>query len=535
MTAITTRAGKGSTLTWNEVDANFTNLNTYKAETDSPTFTGTVSGITKAMVGLGNVDNTSDVNKPVSTAQQTAIDSTVSTGISTHVGLADPHTQYLKETDAAASSGSSLVGFTQGVTGAISRTVQSNLRDVVSVKDFGAVGDGVANDTAAFVAAIATGNKVYIPNGTYNITTLTITTRVEIEGESQLGTIIQGDGDLIYLSTINSSLHLSDVTLQNTTTRGMLVKVTYGSDIIESTFNRVHFKKSNYHINTNRGVGPSFVNWVFRDCRFIDAAITSRLYGAAWTLLEDNCYTWYCNKGIQFSGNVATVRIVHSVFELNGREAIYLNVTTNATVDGLLFDSVHFEANGQTVATSDIVIDGDPATAVIDKLTFLNCGSFAPTATPTVSIPTPSYIVIFNNLSLIGCRNFTVSAPAAGNVWSSIEYRNDFQVRPLASVLRLLGSVGGNGAVQVASVPIAIGEAHRVQAYTGNSGAGSVNVYQEYIVSRSVVGNISVATVADVSAGGYGVVITTGAGVYGIQNKAAMPNTYQPYMIIEKL
>lgn len=45
-----------------------------KAPLASPTFTGTVAGITKAMVGLGNVDNTSDVNKPVSTAQQTALD-----------------------------------------------------------------------------------------------------------------------------------------------------------------------------------------------------------------------------------------------------------------------------------------------------------------------------------------------------------------------------------------------------------------------------------------------------------------------------
>jgi hypothetical protein len=45
-----------------------------KAPTSNPTFTGTVSGISKAMVGLGNVDNTSDANKPVSTAQQNAID-----------------------------------------------------------------------------------------------------------------------------------------------------------------------------------------------------------------------------------------------------------------------------------------------------------------------------------------------------------------------------------------------------------------------------------------------------------------------------
>ena len=39
-----------------------------------PTFTGTVGGITKSMVGLSNVDDTTDANKPVSTATQTALD-----------------------------------------------------------------------------------------------------------------------------------------------------------------------------------------------------------------------------------------------------------------------------------------------------------------------------------------------------------------------------------------------------------------------------------------------------------------------------
>ena len=39
-----------------------------KAPLLSPTFTGTVTGITKTMVGLGNVDNTSDLDKPVSSA-----------------------------------------------------------------------------------------------------------------------------------------------------------------------------------------------------------------------------------------------------------------------------------------------------------------------------------------------------------------------------------------------------------------------------------------------------------------------------------
>ena len=45
-----------------------------KAPLASPTFTGTVVGITKSMVGLANVDNTTDALKPVSTATQTALD-----------------------------------------------------------------------------------------------------------------------------------------------------------------------------------------------------------------------------------------------------------------------------------------------------------------------------------------------------------------------------------------------------------------------------------------------------------------------------
>jgi hypothetical protein len=45
----------------------------------SPTFTGTVSGITKSMVGLANVNNTSDAAKPVSDATQLVLDSKTST------------------------------------------------------------------------------------------------------------------------------------------------------------------------------------------------------------------------------------------------------------------------------------------------------------------------------------------------------------------------------------------------------------------------------------------------------------------------
>ena len=74
----------GTGLVWDSVNSEFDVDNTYittatqtaldlKAPLASPTFTGTVSGITKTMVGLGSADNTADTAKPVSTAQATAI------------------------------------------------------------------------------------------------------------------------------------------------------------------------------------------------------------------------------------------------------------------------------------------------------------------------------------------------------------------------------------------------------------------------------------------------------------------------------
>jgi parallel beta-helix repeat protein len=78
-------------------------------------------------------------------------------------------------TTLAASGGSDLVGFLQTGTGAVTRTGQAKLREVFSLADFGAVGDGLTDDGAAIDLAItaATAGAVItgVPGSTYRIVT----------------------------------------------------------------------------------------------------------------------------------------------------------------------------------------------------------------------------------------------------------------------------------------------------------------------------------------------------------------------------
>jgi len=84
------------------------------------------------------------------------------------------------------------ISYTLTAPGATLQSVQTKLEQYVSVMDFGAVGDNVANDTAAIQAAIdyaaPLGKMVFIPSGTYKITKLTLPQQaggIEIVGEAR--------------------------------------------------------------------------------------------------------------------------------------------------------------------------------------------------------------------------------------------------------------------------------------------------------------------------------------------------------------
>lgn len=101
----------------------------------------------------------------------------------------------------------SLVTYLPAGAGAVVTTVQAKLRESVSVKDFGAVGDGVTDDTAALQAAItyikANGGTLLVPAGTYVTGPLAIgsaTKSYRLEGAGANATIfkhINGAGTLM--------------------------------------------------------------------------------------------------------------------------------------------------------------------------------------------------------------------------------------------------------------------------------------------------------------------------------------------------
>ena len=111
--------------------------------------------------------------------------------------------------------------FAQAGTGATTRTMAAKLREVVSVKDFGAVGNNTANDSAAFQAALnyvasIGGGGVFIPNGNYRIRGVTVAAKCHLFGSGE---------EAVVLRFITSGSTATDSTSWMVTTTGAFSSV----------------------------------------------------------------------------------------------------------------------------------------------------------------------------------------------------------------------------------------------------------------------------------------------------------------------
>lgn len=115
----------------------------------------------------------------------------------------DPDLRAELEDTSSTSNGDNLIGVKQPYQYASPRTQHSKNLDTISVKDFGATGDGATDDTAAiqyaFDAAHSAGRKLYFPTGVYQVSS-TLTAKLgthyaeyglSIEGEGRGASVIQ--------------------------------------------------------------------------------------------------------------------------------------------------------------------------------------------------------------------------------------------------------------------------------------------------------------------------------------------------------
>lgn len=188
-------------------------------------------------------------------------------------------------TTLAASGGSNLIGFIQSGTGATATTVQARLRQSLSVKDFGATGDGSTDDTTAIQNALNAGSNrtVYFPAGTYRIsTTLLIKTK----------TTLLGDGTNKSIIKITSGFGAGTTAVRNEIVTGT-VNVYYDTDIEVCGLT---FDGNNNSSRTSELLGfGKILNLTFKNCAVQNSTFIGFACAGSKNVVVSQCY--FTNNG----------------------------------------------------------------------------------------------------------------------------------------------------------------------------------------------------------------------------------------------
>lgn len=346
---------------------------------------------------------------------------------------------------------------------ALEAKIGSGTIHVINVRDFGAVGDAVHDDTAAFQAAIENfqTNKtpIYVPNGEYRITAslhldTTKARRIQMFGENIYATILRSEANTLFdfvmpdNTTIQES-YIRNLTLFNVNAEGVCMNFKYAqkwvlSDIIFRRF-------------TNSIVADHAWTFTVRNCMFgqNDAADPSnvRLLEQANSWLFDSCdfalpldnTKQKSNVVILYSG--ATIKFVKCNFE--GQRGITINpvnsVRYNIDVDTCYFEwmtgaciycegnnSAHTEGlsvrncylNNNEGATAQIAMNlsyikglcviGNSAVRYNDALIYSGQGNISGATIIAANVIDRSKMSLLKGISLHAYENGT-TAPTVGN------------------------------------------------------------------------------------------------------------------------
>jgi hypothetical protein len=253
------------------------------------------------------------------------------------------------------------------------RPIEDKLRESVSVKDFGAVGDGVSDDTVAIQTALtyllgAGGGTLLVPKGTYLVTGLSIdwvsaNTTIRIQGAGKNATVFQKSGvttDAVFSLTATpgdgSYSEFSDFSVVGIVTcDGFTI-----TNMARCTFKNLRIRECDAGIE-NLG---SLIN-AFYDCDLLSNSIgyRSRQFGVFYAnVIEFFGGSARANTGFGFDiGASSCLRLTSVDIEANGTTGVVTTgaMVTRSTCDdevgyaNISIENCWFEANKGTTITCE--------------------------------------------------------------------------------------------------------------------------------------------------------------------------------------
>lgn len=272
---------------------------------------------------------------------------------------------------ATATLGDALIGFKQSnsggaLTGAVARTVHQKFQEMVSVKDFGATGDGVTDDAATLQAAITAcaNNFLYLPPGTYLTgTALSSASTINIIGAAFRTTALEWTGGASAMLTITNAAdncEITNIELNNSGTGTVGLQINCQRVKLGRIFANPDVKFSTAIIRTN--TAGTVYQFVARDCALYSSAVG-----------EENPIAMYLARGhsftvdnCMFSGNDVAIRAgisggepVQQLNVVNSRIETFAGVTPGYPGDAnaLGIDAVNVYA--LNVRGTDFELDGN--------------------------------------------------------------------------------------------------------------------------------------------------------------------------------
>jgi len=217
----------------------------------------------------------------------------------------------------------SATAFIQKGAGAVPRTAQDKMREWVSVKDFGAEGDGVADDTAAIQDALNSGaTKVELSAGTYNTTApIVIPSGISFVGEGQRLSKIKknhaGDGVTLTNALAYNGLEIGSFSVYAVAPHkqtGTGIKLT---QVVRTTFKDINVSDCAYGLSMLTCYANSSNNLTIDRCDVgLSLKTSNHNKFAVTTIISDTGFTGVEMIGTSYSNNFDTLDVEYALYPL---------------------------------------------------------------------------------------------------------------------------------------------------------------------------------------------------------------------------